>query len=124
MTLILQNSTRLASRAPLAMLAFAKTVVDKITLNKEVDVQRHFDGITIAVPANDQNLEPQCHSIVGQKLLYVDWYKMYGLDGVPCQRCNRGHLKNDRTNYSKNKILFPIFVMEGPPIWAMVMSMV
>jgi len=32
-------------------------------------------------------------------------------------------LENDRTKFSKNKILFPTFVMDGPPQWAMVQSM-
>ena len=68
-------------------------------------------------------MEPAYHSIVGQKLLYLDWYKLYGLD-IACPRCERGVLKNDRTNFSKNKILFPVFVMDGPPLWCMVMSMV
>ena len=112
-----------ASNAPAAMLAFAKVVVEGIILNRAVDTANHFDGLTMTVPANQQSTEPHYHSIVGQKLLYVDWKRMYGLD-ITCPRCKRCHLKNDRTNYSKNKILFPVFVMEGPPLWCMVMSMV
>jgi len=38
-------------RAPLAMLAFAKVVVDKIILNKDEDMGCHFHGLTITVPA-------------------------------------------------------------------------
>jgi len=77
----------------------------------------------MTVPPTNNHMGPQYHSIVGQKLLYVDWIKMYSLE-VQCLCCNRGILKNDRTNYSKNKILFPIFVMEGPPLWCMIQSMV
>lgn len=48
---------------------------------------------------------------------------MYDID-IVCRRCNQGvFLKNDRTNFSKNKILFPIFVIDGPPLWCMIMSM-
>ena len=64
-----------------------------------------------------------CHSIVGQKLLCVDWIKMHGLE-MTCLRCKRGTLRNDRTNFSKNKMLFPTFMLEGPPQWAMAQSMV
>ena len=68
-------------------------------------------------------MSPHYHSIVGQRLLCVDWVKMFGLE-VNCPRCPSGVLYNDRTNFSKNKILFPIFSIEGPPQWCMVMSMV
>jgi len=105
------------SRAPIAMLAFAKAVVDKITLNKD------FTGLTMTVPAFQNSIDPHYHSTVGQKLLCVDWKRMYGID-VACRRCNKGvFLKNDRTNFSKNKIIFPIFVIDGPPLWCMAMSM-
>jgi len=48
--------------------------------------------------------------------------RFYQLD-ILCPTCNNGTLVNDRTNYSKNKILFPIFQLDGPPQWCMVMSM-
>ena len=35
-------------RAPVAMLAFAKVVVDNIVLSKDLDISSHFDGLTIA----------------------------------------------------------------------------
>lgn len=65
---------------------------------------------------------PHCHSIVGQKLLLVDWITMCGLR-VRCVSCADGILENDRTNFSKNKLLFPIFQIEGSPQWCVVMSM-
>ena len=109
------------SRAPLAMLALAKVVAEKIMLDKTVDIGCHFNGLTMTVPANPR-MEPQYHSIVGQKLLYVDWKRMYGLD-IPCTKCDRGVLKNDRTNFSKNRVLFPMFGLDGAPMWCMVMSL-
>ncbi len=116
-----------SSRTPLAMLAFAQVVIDKIIRNKQIDSQKYFNGLTITVPTNhDNNLDPdpQYHSIVGQRFLYVDWHKMFGLE-IPCGRCNRGgFLKNDRTNYSKNRALFPVYMIDTAPMWCMVMSMV
>ena len=63
---------------------------------------------------------PSYHSICGQQLSLVDW-KRLGVE-VSCPNCNNT-LKNDRTNFSKNKTLFPIFHMSGRPSWCMVMSM-
>ena len=110
------------STAPLAMLAFARIVVARIA-RRQKDMTKYFTGITMTVPAvKAGDMHPQYHSIVGQKLLHVDWKKMYDHD-ITCPRCRMSTLENDRTNFSKNKILFPIFVMEGPPLWCMVMSM-
>lgn len=41
---------------------------------------------------------------------------------MPCPHC-QGVLKNDWTNFSKNKMLFPTFVIAGPPMWCVIMSM-
>jgi len=109
------------SKAPIAMLAFARTVVKRIIRNKRADTLGHFNGLTMTVPATN-SMHPQYHSIVGQKLLNVDWIMMYGLE-INCPRCKASNLTNDRTNFSKNKLLFPIFVIDGPPLWCMVMSM-
>ena len=111
-----------SSETPLPMLAFAKIVVEDI-LRKKVETHKYFNGITMTVPAScQQSMQPEHHSIVGQKLLYVDWHNMYGID-VQCPHCHVGVLKNARTNFSKNRLLFPIFVVNGPPMWCMVMSM-
>jgi len=76
----------------------------------------------MTVPALQQSImSAGYHSIVGQKLLHVDW-NMYDLE-IKCPHCRNGVLQNDRTNFSKNKLLFPMFVIDGPPMWAMVMSM-
>jgi len=112
------------NKAPMAMLAFASVVMKTIVRNNRVHTASHFDGLTITVPRADNSDNPQHHSIVGQKLLLVDWIMMYGLDNINCPCCKASSMENDRTNFSKNKILFPIFVMEGPPLWCMVQSMV
>mgnify|MGYP007080245424 CR=1 FL=1 len=110
-----------SSRAPLAILAFAKVVVDVIINNKQVDTGKYFNGITMTVPDTQQLMSPTYHAIVGQKLLYVDWPTMYGIN-VPCPCCGTV-LRNERSNFSKNKILFPLFGLEGPPMWCIVRPM-
>jgi len=111
------------SRAPLAMLALAGVVVEKIICDRRVDTFEYFTGLALTVLSTKEGqMHPQYHSIVGQKLLYVNWKEMFGLE-VNCPRCPTGIFANDRTNFSKNKILFPIFDLEGPPHWCMIMSM-
>jgi hypothetical protein len=111
-------------RAPVAMIAFASQVMDWIVRPKNgaaSTFQQHFDGITMVVPAATGNVGPQYHSIIGQKLLLVDWSRIGVTVNCPDQ-CG-GLLTNDRTNFSKNKMLFPIFGLEGAPQWCMVQSM-
>jgi len=103
------------------MLAFAKIVMEKV-VNKNKQ-STYFDGITMVVLAyKEMYSSPQHHSTVGQKLLLVDWEKMYGLK-VTCPCCKQACLDKDRTNFSKNKILFPIFHLQGPPSWCMAMGL-
>jgi len=52
----------------------------------------------------------------------VDWKKMFNLQ-TPCPSCKTTTLSNDRANFSKNKMSFPMFVLDGPRQWCMVMSM-
>jgi hypothetical protein len=91
------------SRSPVAIMALASIVVERIVRGKE-DLMKHFDGLTFTVPSVDGVMDPHYHSIVGQKLLLVDWKKMFGLD-VSCPRCGLDSLTNDRTNFSKNRVL-------------------
>jgi len=111
------------SRAPLAMLAFASVVV-KRNICVKGKAMEYFNGTTFHVPAiTNMHDNPHCHSIVGQRLLLVDWVTLYGLE-IDCPGCISGTLKNDRTNISKNKNVFPLFGISGPPAWCMTMSMV
>ena len=110
------------STAPLAMLAFAKTVAKTIINNNKFETKSYFDGLTMTAPSTNKYMEPHCHSIFDSKLLNVDWIRMHGLE-ISCLRCPTGALENDCTNFSKNQMLFPIFILEGPPQWAMVQSM-
>jgi len=66
---------------------------------------------------------PHHHSILGQQLLLVDWKIAHGLV-LNCGLANcTGTLANTRTNFSKNKALFPVFVIDGPPLWCMVQTL-
>jgi hypothetical protein len=106
------------------MIALASYVMKEIVRKSENDFRKHFNGLTFVVPDCSTKTSPYYHSIVGQKLLLVDWCSMYGLQiACPDAKCN-GLLKNERTNFSKNQTLFPIFGLDGPPSWCMVMSMV
>lgn len=109
------------SRAPLATLALAKLVVENIIRGAKHKRNEFFDGLTMTVPGSPNMCDnPHYHSIVGQKPLLVEWQKAFALD-IPCPRINcDGALANDRTNFSKNKLLFPIFGLEGAPSWCMV----
>jgi len=113
--------------APLAVLALAGCVVERMLRNKDTTGHnKHFQNGTAFVvpPANGMHDNPQHHSVVGQKLLLVDWKKTHGLE-LQCGKTNcNGTFKNDRTNFSKNKALFPVHMIDGPPLWCMVMSMV
>jgi len=108
-------------RAPLAMSAIAAIVVDKVINSKKSNQFADcFDGLTTVVPASENMYSsPGCHSIVGQCLLLVDWKRCFGLD-VVCPHCQKEYLKTTRTNFSRNKILFPVFGLSGPPAWCMV----
>jgi len=54
---------------------------------------------------------PQYRIIVGHKLQLVDWKKTHNLE-LTCGAANcHGTMTNDRTNFSKNKALFPIYNM-------------
>ena len=76
----------------------------------------------IPVVRYGQPIDPHYHSVEGQTIYYVCWEDQFpGLE-IPCPQCNQGKMRRDRTNFSKNKKLFPLFKMDGPPSWAIVMS--
>jgi len=110
---------------PIAMLALATEAVDKVFRSKDQDLfGKYFAGLTMTVAESlDACNNPQYHSIVGHKLLVVDWIKAFGVS-VPCpDACYSGLLKNTRTIFSKNKTLFPIFGLDTAPSWCIIMKM-
>jgi hypothetical protein len=112
------------NRAPLGLLAVANVMVEHIIRkNDKSKLNKYFNGLTMTIPSTTSGLVvPHYHAVIGQKLLLVDWKKMYDVD-VQCPSCNQASLCNDRTNFSKNKLLFPIYTLQGAPQWCMVMSM-
>lgn len=65
---------------PLAMAALAGFVNEKIIRSKKI--RQHFQGIAFTVPGTTDDSvhgSPHHHSIVGQKLLLVDWVRTFGL---------------------------------------------
>ena len=107
--------------APLAMMAFGITVVEKILRQpKKQSFHCYFEGLTFTVPTCS-DLDPHYRSIVGQKLLVIDWELAFGLKNIGCTDSNcTGTLIRGRTNFSKNKTFFPVFSLNGPPSWCMI----
>ena len=104
------------------MLAFASFVYE--TVIKPQSQERFdclFKEMTATIPACPNSVNATYHSVVGQKLLVVDWKRYYPDLDLFCPTCG-GELKQTRSNYSHNKSLFAIFGLDGPPSWAMVMT--
>ncbi|KAL7561621.1 hypothetical protein ACA910_001489 [Epithemia clementina (nom. ined.)] len=68
-------------------------------------------------------LNPHYHSVVGQSLFLVNWQSQFPGLAIPCPSgaCG-GEFKADKTNISKNKKLFLMFRLTGPPLWCIIMS--
>ena len=109
-------------QAPLAMMAFAQEVADKIIQRKRTG--QFFNQLTVVVPHCEEAYNnPHYHSIVGQKLLCVDWERTHNLQ-VPCPDSScTGSLANQRSHFSKNKTLFPVFNLQGAPHWCVIQKM-
>ena len=79
--------------------------------------------------AKGERLNPHYHSIEGSSILYVHWELHFPDIKLPCTRpigraglmCE-GRLKATRTNWSKNKKLFPLFRSKGRPSWCIIMT--
>jgi len=65
------------SRAPLAMLALVVVIVEMVINAKDDNLTfKYFDEMTFTVPdSKDAVMLSHCRSIVGQKLLCVNWQK-------------------------------------------------
>ena len=81
---------------------------------------------TFSIPRDPSpNPLPQYHSIEGQVLYSLDWEIMFEDFTMPTcmEKGCHGSLVRDRSNFSKNKTLFPVFTsMGGMPMWGSCMS--
>jgi hypothetical protein len=104
--------------APAGVLGFSYYVQQHVIQAKS---QENFDalftGITATIPSSPC-VSSRYDSVAGQKLLLVDWSRV-GIDPL-CPRCLSKMTR--RSNLSKNKVLFPIFGLDGPPQWAILFS--
>jgi len=108
--------------APLAVVALASVVQDTLLKSKDGSFEHRFNGLTFTVPPCSST-NPHYHSIVGHRLLHVDWPRTFGIQlSCPDAQC-KGKLQNNRSNFSKNKILFPLFGLDGAQSWCIVQSM-
>jgi hypothetical protein len=108
--------------APLPLVAVAKFLASTPKCDVTKLIPLHTMELTIPIHRQaGQTLSPLYHSIEGLKVLLVDWQVVFpGLAlRCPCGTCN-GMLKHDRTNFSKNKKLFPLFRLAGAPSWCIV----
>lgn len=78
-----------------------------------------------SIPKESKSVIPSpfYHSIESHKILWVQWELNYPDINLGCttDSCD-GTLIHDRTNFSKDGVLFPIYECGQPHIWAVVMS--
>ena len=111
-----------SSIAPKTMRALASLIQDTCLRSKRSTtvLEAFFEGMEFCVPACSRNTCPLYDSFVGQKLYVVDWELFFPNQVLFCPTCG-GNLQRTRTNFSKNKSLFPQFGINGPPSYAIVM---
>jgi hypothetical protein len=84
---------------------------------------RYFQGSTclFRFPKDPSAIpNPYYHSVEGTEIFALDWEAMFPDIELRCPSCG-GALERCRTNWSKNKTLFPIIQPSGIPIWGSVM---
>jgi hypothetical protein len=88
------------------------------TFNFEMDITQSPDGPS-----------PFYHVIEGQTFIHLNWKLMLPTVKLLCFKCK--HMKpeseditlhHERTNWSKNKTLFPTWTNSGVPMWCVVMN--
>jgi hypothetical protein len=63
---------------------------------------------------------PHYHAIEGDSIFIADWQLSHPTQQLCCIMCNKT-LHHDRTNFSKNDNLFPIFEKSGRTMWGAIM---
>jgi len=72
------------------------------------------------VPMCHIDNNPHCHSVIEQKLLHIDWKRTHCMQMLCLDLTCSGMLSNDRSNCFKKKTLFPVFGLDGAPIWCVI----
>jgi hypothetical protein len=76
------------------------------------------------IPRENKLIQPSpwYHSVEGTKILFVQWELNFPGIYLGCTKADCcGELVHDRTNFSKNSELFPIFDTGAPHMWACLM---
>ena len=113
------SSTEKKNGVPLPIMAVTRHLLNHKEQNWFSPQTLEFQ---IPVVRYGQPIDPHYHSIEGQRIYNVCWEDQFPGIVIPCPDCDNGTLRRDRSNFSKNKKLFPIFNVNGPPDWAIVMS--
>ena len=88
-------------------------------------------GFTFPTDFNPTNPNPKTSSplysfLEGQSIIHLDWKLIAPSCKLNCPHCARERamvpLDHDRTNWSKNKTLFPIWGNKGMPTWCIFMN--
>ncbi|KAL7563943.1 hypothetical protein ACA910_017558 [Epithemia clementina (nom. ined.)] len=101
------HSSEARKTTPLPILAIARHVA------QATEMWFPTNTMELVIPVHRISgapLNPHYHSVIGQSLFLVKWQSQFPELAIPCpsDACNR-ELKADRTNFSKNKKLFPMF---------------
>jgi hypothetical protein len=70
----------------------------------------------------DKPSSPNYHSLEGQSVFVLDWQLSHPEVELCCYDCKTPTLKHDRTNFSKNHNLFPVWLPCGTAMWGAVMN--
>ena len=102
--------------------------MSQVVAAKLEHARRYFDANNCAlkmpkVPRNMEPIDKWYHMIEGQSLVACCWDINFPFLKLKCpeSHCD-GELKRERTNWSENKKLLPLFCLDGPPMWVMVMK--
>ena len=92
-------------------------------MDKFLNVFKNKMFLEIPEPPYEGEICPFVHSVAGTKIFLVQWELLNPAIQLQCPRgCCDGVLEHDRTAFSKNKLLFPIINIDGPPDWVIVMK--
>ena len=85
-----------------------------------------INGCVFTFPSEDFEATTQpshfYYPICGLKMIYLDWKMIFPNLKLDCPNCHRGPLLHYRTNFSKERLLFPLFDGTGAPTLCVLMK--